>query len=233
MADDPKTGSEDRPKDGERFSVMEVFGIKLEVSNPRLAELLSMDARDALTTDVADLAKGGRSDAVISQAAPDSVVSGPTPRTVHDERARMEFRESADELGRRLGFKAHADGTWTSGSGVSIITRVMERETSLAAASHFVAEIAQHREVIAGSEATALFVVADQQTADVFKVAIRQRRLYHLMRTIAIDDLRDVVGFVDEKVLDHAQALVLLTPLENIDVGEIVSVIRSAHAHHD
>ncbi len=33
-----------------------MFGLTLEVSNPRLAELLTMDAKEALVTDVRELA---------------------------------------------------------------------------------------------------------------------------------------------------------------------------------
>src|SRR5450756_2507334 len=64
----------------ERYT-FNVFGLKLEVSNPRLAELLAMDAREALTTDVRELASPRavrelRDEA--AQALPDVVMSPPT-----------------------------------------------------------------------------------------------------------------------------------------------------------
>lgn len=227
MADDAER--ETRPDDpGEdRFAVLDVFGLTLEVSNPRIAELLTMDARQALTSDVKDLVGG----AEVAEALPDAVVAVPTAKTGEDERVRREFRGRTDVSGQLLGFETRPDGVWISPGGLAVVTRVVEREVSLAAASHFVGEVAAHREGLAGPDSTALFVVSDQHVADVFKVAIRQRRVYHVVRTISVDNLEAIVGYVENGVLDHAHALVLLTPIENIDVGEVLSVIRSACVH--
>jgi hypothetical protein len=70
---------EDQPTSNERarFAVLDVFGLKLEVSNPRIAELMTMDAKTAFTTDVRDL---GNPTALrefreeVAQAAPDMVI---------------------------------------------------------------------------------------------------------------------------------------------------------------
>ncbi len=213
----------------DRVPVLEVFGIKLQVSNPRLAELLTMDAREALTTDVSSLARERlEAGEVIAQAAPDAVVAVPTPHAQFEDLARQEFRNDVGELGRRMGFETFPDGAWRAPGGVTLLVRAVEREVTLAAASHFVSEVAQHREITGGADATALFVVAEQGMADVFKVAIRQRRLYHVMRTITRDNLRAIVAFLDGGVLEQAHALVLLTPMQDIDAGEVVSVIRAA-----
>ena len=48
------------------------------------------------------------------------------------------------------------------------------------------------------------------------------------MRTISMENLDELGSLMDDARLDHAQALVLLTPIENIDVGEVLSVIRAA-----
>lgn len=228
----PTAGESDDTADSGRATVLEVFGLKLEVSNPRLADLLTMDAREALDTDVRELVQPSeRPDAAqIAEAVPDAVVAASTPHSEADARARAEFRAEADGIGGRLGFDIRPDGLWVSPKDFAIVTRNVERAVSLAAATHFVAEIAQHREALAGPDATALFVVDCQQTADVFKVAIRQRRLYNVMRTISLANLEQIARLVEDGKLDHAQALVLLTPIENIDVGEVLSVIRSASA---
>lgn len=222
--DDPSAADEREDEGSQRFAVLDVFGLKLEVSNPRLAELLTMDAKDALGSDVKGLVPSGPPQAT----EPEVLLPPHTPHDEQDARMRREFRARVEEIGQVLGFTVSSDGLWTSPSGIAIVTRAMDKPVSLAAASHYVAEIAAHRESIPGPDATALFVVDSQQTADVFKVAIRQRRLYDLMRTISIDNLEDVRGMFEHHAVDHAQAVVLLVPITNIDVGEVLSIIRSA-----
>jgi hypothetical protein len=73
---------------------------------------------------------------------------------------------------------------------------------------------------------TVLFVVADQNTADAFKVAIRLRKLHNLMRTISIDSLDEAASLWDAGHLDHRSMLVLLAPIANIDVGEMMAILR-------
>lgn len=213
------------PHDG-RYAVLEVFGLTLEVSNPRLAELLTMDARDALTTDVKDLVSGRIGVEGIAEALPEEMAVAPTPRSDEAVRARKEFRDGVDALGSRLGFDVRDDGTWCSPTGVEIVTRTVERPLTLAAATHFIAEVAAVSERPDG-EGAVLFIVESQQTADVFKVAIRQRRLYHAMRTISVDNLTDLAGMLEAGALDHRQVVVLVAPVANIDVGEILSVLHA------
>jgi hypothetical protein len=219
------------PKEGSH-AVLNVFGLTLEVSNPRLAELLTMDARDALVTDVRELTL--RSDgptptaAEVAQAIPDVVVSAPTP---HDEdivRMRRDFRVRVESVGQALGFETHGDGLWVSPTGVHVLTRSVDRALSLAAASHFVGEMSQLLDSRDDRrETSVLFVVDDQQTADVFKVVIRQNRLYSVMRTASIENLEEMRAMIHRGALDHNQAVVLLTPVANIDVGEIISVLHA------
>lgn len=227
-----ESGAVEPSNEEDRFSVLEVFGLKLEVSNPRLAELLTMDARDALGTDVRDLVSSDVSTpvdrAAVDEAMPDMVVAPTTPKMEEDARNRLAFRQRAEAIGTRLGFATRSDGLWTSPSGISVVTRAVDKDVSLAAATHFVGEVSSHREALAGPDSTALFIVDTQQTADVFKVAIRQRRLYQIMRTITLDNLEQIAALTDSGALDHDKALVLLVPLENIDVGEVLSVIRAA-----
>lgn len=221
---------------GNRFAVLEVFGLKLEVSNPRLAELLTMDAKEALTSDVRDL---GSSRAVLefreeaAQAAPDVVLAPPTPKDDDEAAARRQFRARAAAIGEALGFGCTPDGVWRSETGVSILTRAIERPVSLAAASHYVAELATRREQLGGPGASVLFIAESQQSADVFKVAIRQQNLYDLMRVISIENLQDVRRLHGIGVVDHSKAVILLAPAAAIDVGEILSVLRAAGAAED
>ncbi|MDO8915776.1 MAG: hypothetical protein Q7W16_06825 [Coriobacteriia bacterium] len=228
MSDDVKDNA-----DSSRFAVLDVFGLKLEVSNPRLAELLTMDAKDALVSDVRDL---GTARAVqefreeAAQAAPEMVLTPPTAKDEDDATARRQFRARAAALGQGIGFECTPDGVWRSDTGVSILSRAIERPVSLAAASHYVSELATRREQLAGPGASVLFIAESQQSADVFKVAIRQQHLYDLMRVISIANLDDIGRLYRVGGVDHAKAVILLSPAATIDVGEILSVIRAAGA---
>ncbi|MHB1340303.1 MAG: hypothetical protein ACYC77_11970 [Coriobacteriia bacterium] len=221
-----------------RFAVLNVFGLTLEVSNPRLAELLTMDARSALNTDVRDLTQREDTPSEVSatlaevvEALPDIVV---TPQTPHDEaaaRQRRDFRARTEAAGASLGFETHGDGLWLSRTGVGVLTRTVERPVSLAAATHFVNEMDQlHSQRADKAETAVLFIVDSQQTADVFKVAIRQRRLYHTMRTVTVDNLEEMQVMSRGGQLAHKDAVLLLAPVANIDVGEMLSVLNSQSA---
>jgi hypothetical protein len=215
----------------DRFAVLEVFGIKLEVSNPALAELLTMDAKQALATDVRELTTSKavrefREEA--GQAAPDVVLAPPTARDDQEVAFRREYRAKTTEVGTALGFEATPDGIWRSPVGISILTRAIDRPVSLAAATHWVTELSARREGLAGPSASVLFVVEGQQSADVFKVAIRQQSLYDVMRVISMDNLQDIRHLFTLGSIDHAKAVILLAPAAAIDVGEILSVVRAA-----
>lgn len=212
-----------------RFAVMDVFGLKLEVSNPRLAELLTMDAKDALGSDVKTLMSGERtaSAAEVHEAVPDVVLSPSTPHSDETARYRKEFRQRVDNDARALGFEVRGDGMWVSAAGLSIMSRTVERPLSLAAASHFVGEVAQRFAETSSESTSVLFVVDSQQTADVFKVAIRQAKLYQDMRTVSVDSLEDMRGLCHKGSLTHDQVVLLLAPVANIDVGEMLSVIHA------
>jgi hypothetical protein len=215
----------------ERYT-FEVFGLKLEVSNPRLAELLAMDAREALTTDVRDLASPRAARDVpgeAEQAEPGIVMSAPALDDDDDAQARREYRQHATAIGDALGFDAGPDGLWSSPTGVVILTRAIERPVSLAAATHFVSELAARREQLAGPEASVLFVAESQQSADVFKVAVRQRHLYDRMRVVSMSNLEEVRSLLESDVIDHMKAVILLSPIANVDVGEILSVLHAGN----
>lgn len=228
----------------ERHPVLEVFGVKLEVSNPHLAELLTMDAREALETDVRELVTEHHDPAeafgppAVDEAPPVDLVpiaiadtpppAAPPPVPDAEQRRRREFRRAVLEAGVALGFDSGIDGLWRSPTGISVVTRSVDSPVSFAAAMRTVGEMAERRSSIAGEDSSGLFVVCDHQTADVLKVAVRQQRLHQVMRTIALTDLMDVVTMHVGGRVNHTQALVLLVPMAGIDVGEVLSLIRSA-----
>ena len=57
------------------------------------------------------------------------------------------------------------------------------------------------------------------------KIAIRQRRLHHVMRTVSMDNLERLVGILAEGRLSHAHVLVLVAPIADVDAGEIMAVL--------
>lgn len=213
-----------------RHPILEAFGMKLEVSNPRLAELLTMDAKEALTTEVRKLgpAQEVQARAEAEEAAPDVVIAPAVARDEEEARQRHEFRAAVMESGAALGFDAGADGVWNSPTGVTILTRAIESPMSFAAATHYVAELASRRATIAGPKSSALFVVDGQQTADVFKVAVRQGRLHDVMRTISLDNLAELRRLLAAGALNHHQVVVLLAPVADIDAGELLSIMRAS-----
>lgn len=227
--DEPRPGQAD--EDDDRFAVLEVFGLKLEVSNPRLAELLTLDAADALTSDVRDLkdpevmrearvqAREALSDGIL---APETIGDG------LDAKRREAMREEIAGLGERMGFITHLDGVWESPTGAVILCRVIGEGMSFDLASKFVRQMAERRSGHTGQDSTVLFVAPGQQAADVFKVAIRQGHFHHAMRTVSTENLREMTRMFGTSILDHGQVVILLAPVADIDVGEVLSVIRSA-----
>ncbi len=229
---DEKERTETPERDRERHAVLNVFGLTLEVSNPRLAELLTMDAGQALTTDLRELGLGGGltegtlDASTVTQAIPDAVVA---PHTAQDElaaRLRKEFRARVRRAGEELGFETFDDGTWRSPVGVRIITRAIERPISLAAATHFVGEVARLVAERQGSdEACVLFVTHATETSDLFKVAIRQHKAHDTMRTATIDHIERMCALVRGGSLTHKDVVMLIAPVADIDVGELLAVI--------
>ncbi len=223
---------QDDNEDPQRHQVLNVFGLKMQVSNPRLAELLTMDAKHALTSDVRELVGLQRqtTEEDVRQALPDVVLSPSTPHSEDVKRLRKEFRQRVEDDAHGLGFEVCANGTWLSASGVSIMSRTVERPSSLAAAAHFVSEVSRGIESIQGAPPSVLFIVEGQQTAQEFTVAIRQARHIANMRTISIDNLEDLRNMYHRGRITHEQVLTMLVPAKGIDAGDMVALLRSGES---
>ncbi len=230
-ANDDRRDASDSPDSDDPATVLEIFGIELKVRNERLAEVLTMEAGEALATDVRelldpDVAREVRAE--LSEALPDVVLSPTRARDESEAKARLELRSRADAVAEVLGFDPQPGGVWRSPTGLSVITRVVEHPPSLASATDLADKFASVLADAGGPDASALLIVDSQQTADVCKVAIRQRRLYDVMRTISLDNLEEIRVLFTADAIDHTRALVLLSPLADIDVGEVLSIVRSA-----
>lgn len=224
------TSNFDRAVD-EETTVLELFGIKLNVRNPRLAEALLMDAGAALTTDVRQLGDAEsirQTQAEMSQAAPDIIVSVPTAHDSDQVRLRAEFRTRVGELGTALGFSVEPDGTWRSSVGLSLAVRSVMQDVSAAAATDFVAKLDEARRANNNGSDSALIVARAQQDASDFALAIRHLKLHDTFRTVSVDNLEMMAAMMQRGTLDHVHALALLSPVSEADVGEVLDIIRKA-----
>lgn len=215
------TEHDDRSEGGERFVVS---GIELEVTNPALAALLS-DVRIA-SGQVEQVRLDHRT---VAEAAPGAMIAVPSPRGQAEERARQQLRARVAAAGEALGFEVGSEGTWRSETGVTILTRVSERQLTPAAAVYFVTEIVRgaRRDHERGA---VLFVVGHAATAEAFTVAIRHRRAGDVVRTITIEDLERLGALCAGGRVTHDDAVAILAPIGGIDVGPVVRAIARAHS---
>ncbi len=212
-------------------TVLELFGIELKVRNPRLAEVLKMDAKDALSSDMKNLMDGTairERAAEASEAVPDVVLTPGTSRERIEAKERTEMRQRVSALGAALGFDVQPNGTWLSPSGIGVLTRLIEHDITPAAAADFVMKVDALRPELLGILSSALYVAEDKDSAAVMCAAITERGLYDHARAIALDDLEFIQSLHVSQALDHKGVLVLLTPVADADVGDLLSIIRAA-----
>ncbi|RJQ54208.1 MAG: hypothetical protein C4521_04990 [Actinobacteria bacterium] len=233
---DEKKAAADAAKDKDKFKVLEVFGIELHVSDPNLAKLLTTDASKAMTEDIRVLTGGVEdgeepADQVREQVAKpaQAVAAPPPPPPVAAPAPPKEdtFGSRIDTIGRKLGFEVRAGGVWKSLTGIIILVRCIDRYVDLQQAGKYVAQLAEQQGRLS-QQSAALFVVEDKVTVDIFKAAIRKSQLYNEMRVISYENLQEILSFRESERIGHRQVVTLLVPLDNIDVGELLNVMRAA-----
>lgn len=239
MADDDNstpngTSEKEKQKDKDKYKVLEVFGIELHVSDPNLAKLLTSEASKAMTEDVRVLTGG------VERDVEGAVVEGAVVEEVADEEIAEAAAETAapaapaealgsriDTVGKRLGFDVRAGGLWKSLTGIVIVVRWIDRAVDLQQAGRHVTQLAEQQARL-GQQSAALFVVEDKITVDIFKAAIRKSQLYNEMRVISFENLEEILEFRESERINHRQVVTLLVPLDNIDVGELLNVMKAA-----
>lgn len=218
----------DRDDDSADDTVLELFGVKLSVNNPRLAEILTMDAKEALTTDVKDLvdpAAAREKRAELLEAVPDIMVTPPTPHDEYESEQRAVFRERVDGIGTTFGFDVARDGVWHSPTGLVGVVRPIDKDVTFAVASDTVRKLDVLRASHGGSEGFGLIVTHDQRTSDIFRVAIRQAGAYGHVRTSSADVLSRLAGLMSTDEMDHTSVLALLAPIAAVDIAEVVALM--------
>lgn len=226
----PHTGDQGEPHAEPKTTVLEMFGVRLTVANPRLAEVLLMDAREALASDVRELAEPERvreRRAEAREALPDVIMAVQTPRDDDERRARALFRERVDSIGTALGFEVGPGGLWRSPAGITIAVRPVANDVSEAAAADFIAKLESARGGAQGFD-SGLIVTGEQGDSDDFALAIRQAHLHSTMRTVSLANLERILGFLERGVLDHPRVVALLSPIFDADVGELVRLVTLA-----
>jgi len=211
-------------------TVMELFGFKVKVSNPRLAEVLRMDAKEALTTDVRTLR--GSTDrreqrAEFAQAIPDVVVAEPTPKDLRDLSHRAVLRGRADAVAGALGFDVAADGSWRSPLGVSIMTRIIDGVVSPATAADAISKLAPLF-VPARTDESVLFIVEGEGSVTSYLLALRQQRAHAWARVIRMSDLESLRSLCTAGAVDHERAVGVLSSAMSADSGVIISALTDA-----
>lgn len=219
--DEPGAEVSPTDKSDDSFEVLDVFGLKLKVSNSRLAELLTMEAKEALTTDVKNLVSSEK-----EIKTTDAEIRMAEVPTLAGITSLEDYHRSIHAIGKRLGFDVDAGGVWRSSTGISLIVRPVRDDIEVEKAKLYAVELSE-RQREAGKDTAGLFVVADQLSVDTFKVAIRTENLYHSMRVISYDNLKEILLFKETGRLIHPMVVTLMVPLDEIDLGELMNVLKA------
>jgi hypothetical protein len=227
MPEDEPREAETTPEEDkaarEQHEVLKVFGVKLTVYNPRLAELLTMEAKEALGKDVSQLVKSGEEEGVTwddTSRTEEAAREVATPDPAHAMTATIA------DAGARLGFEVSGH-TWASPLGVTIITKAIPEPADLAQAEEQSCALAATLED-SGGEAAGLLVTKDQLACDTFRLAVRKQNLYPRMRVISLQNVDHLLALYEGGTLSHRQVVLLLVPLANIDVGELLNVLEAS-----
>jgi hypothetical protein len=229
MPEDEPREAENAPDEAktarEQHEVLKVFGVKLTVYNPRLAELLTMEAKEALSRDVTELVKADDEEGLTWDDAAAAAAPGPPTQEAAAPDAAAVMMTAIDDAGVRLGFEV-SSRLWTSPLGVTIITRAIAGPTDLGQAEEVALALAGTLEE-SGGEAAGLLVTEDQLACDTFRLAVRKQNLYPKMRVISLQNVEHLLALYERGTLSHRQVVLLLVPLANIDVGELLNVLEA------
>ena len=226
----PDTSPEPDPEG--RTTVLEVFGMKLSVKNRRLAEILSMDAAEALGFDKRSVSSGG-GDAVeptapdlIAQAVPDVLLAVPEAGDEAETRLRTEARKRLDGLCRDLGFEVLNGGSWGLPGTAVLHTRVISRSLTAAAATDMVGKLVDV--VLLGRESadSVLLVTFERASVEPLLNAISARGVHGSFRVAHIEDLTRLRDLCRECEDPAGIASGLLSPAASVDLGRTLALLQ-------
>jgi len=220
------------PDPNGRTTVLEVFGMKLSVKNRRLAEILTMDAAEALRLDkrpgssvYGDAAEPVAPD-LMAQAVPDVLLAVPDAGDEAEARLRTEARKRLDGLALDLGFEVLNGGSWGLPGSAVVHTRVISRSLTAAAATDMVGKLADV--VLSGRESTdsVLLVTFERASLEPLLNAISARGLHGSFRVAHIDDVTRLRDLCRECEDPAGIASGLLSPAASVDLGRTLTLLR-------
>jgi len=218
----------------ERTTVLEVFGLKLSVKNRRLAEILTMDAAEALGFDrkLPEDAHGAAErpeHELIVEALPEVLL--PVGGVEDDEsRVRTDVREQADALVTGLGFDVLPGGRWQPPGAPLIHTRILVRTPTPAAAAHMVEKLADAVLGRSGSGESVLLVTSTPDAVPPLLTALDARGLQGSFRIVTVDDLERLAALCRRSPVPAAAAAAFLSPAAGVDVGLALDACETGRA---
>jgi hypothetical protein len=215
------TGADDRS------TVVEVFGIKLSVRNRRLAEILSMDAAEALgfESKAPDRAQAHViSSEVVTEAVPYAALSVASEDDEAEARLRAQLRQRLEAIAGSLGFSVAQGGRWHSPSGLMLHTRIVSRPVSAAGAADMVGKLVALMDARPGGESV-LLITLSGAVSDVFALAVRERGAHAVLRVASMDDLERLRAVSEGGAADHSAFLALLSPQAAVNAGAAISLL--------
>jgi len=222
----PQPGTDPDPVEPE---IVDALGVEISVSNPAMADALrEQDAQPAAPTDralVTDPDAIRRLRAEAAQAVPDVLIAVPTGRDAEEARARAHLRREAEAAGVSLGFMIESDGAWRASDGVVMAVRTVSSVGTPASAADILLKLAAVLER-GGVAREALIVTAEQHQADLIAAAVLTRDSRCRFRVASIGTLQDLVGLLDEGVVDEQISQALLIPSSQLDPRRLLTALE-------
>lgn len=223
------TADETRDQAGadDRSTVVEVFGVKLSVKNRRLAEILSMDAAEALGFDGRTPGRTSGPEIepeVVAEAVPYTALSGPSQDEEAEAQLRSDIRLRVDSIAAALGFSVEQGGRWYSPFGFTLHTRIVSRQVSAAGAADAVSKLVALMDSRPAGESV-LLISPSAEVRESFVTAVRERGAHAVLRVATIDDLERLRAIAEAGAADHPAFIALLSPQAAVSVSAAIPLL--------
>lgn len=221
----PETGTDPDPVEPE---IVDALGVEISVSNPAMADALREQGALTTTTDralVTDPDAIRRLRAEAAQAVPDVLIAVPTGRDAEEARVRAHLRREAEVAGVSLGFMIEPDGAWRASDGAVMAVRTVSSVGTPASAADILLKLAAVLER-GGVAREALIVTAEQHQADMIAAAVLARDSRCRFRVASIGTLQDLVGLLEEGVVDEQVSQALLIPSSQLDPRRLLTALE-------
>ncbi len=210
----PSTSNAGR-EEKEELKTVNVFGVKLKVKKRGWTDILSMDIKDALT--------GNFQISRRKEKAPLPSDIGEIP-SITELKSEEEYNSYIDSLGKSLGFEVEA-GFWIARNARKIWVRPLLKDFEFEEAMTFLSKLSENLKSFS-EPVTALMVVPTPSQEGIFVAAIRKSQVQHRVNVISYKDLRQLVLLKESGYLKHDKILSLLLPLANLDLGQLIKIIK-------